>query len=408
MKSKKTSTFIQKIYNNFDCIITDNFEEIKLYLDINFLNENKILIYELLLTNDYIQTYFCVIKEENKVIFFTYFQYIKPNENTLKKIAEPIQTSAWTALLLGIANLKIIVLGNIFRSNNSKYVYNKTFINEETAIDLWLDSAEILAKKLKCTGIVAAEIIDNSTKGTYLKEKGFLQQFPDVFMEMQIHPSWISINDYATDLTKKYAIRYKKIKESLINFELKTLSESDIITHQDTLQSLYLQTIADQEFVIAKVETPFWSAMKNIHKDNFNIHVIFINQEIVAFYSTLETNKSLEMYYLGYDKAKNEKHSLYFNLIFLGLEKAILLQKEILLLGRTSIDAKLNVGAKRVEKVFFIKLYALKGKMIDAWLCCQWKDRSIKSIERNPLKKPQESNIEKSMSNLSFAETVLH
>lgn len=404
---KIINTNIILFNTNFECKITDKFSEIA--SEINFKDgpKNKKIISELLLASAYCKTYFCVVYKNNKVVFFTYFQFLQPNQNTVKKISEPSQTSALMGMILGLANLKIVVLGNIFKANTDTYIFDSQEIDAKTALHLWLETGELLAKKLKSTALVAAEIIANSEKGQFMIQNGFLQQFPDVCMDMQIHPNWQSINDYVGELTKKYAARHKKISELFTNLTVKTLSLAEIEANQLQLQTLYLQTIEDQDFVFSQVEAPFWEEMQHIHGENFKINAIFENQNLVAFYSTLETQNALEMYYLGFDKKLNEKYALYFNMLFLGLENAIINKKKLLHLGRTSLDAKLNIGAKRVEKAFFIKLFALKGKMLDAWMTCQWKDRTVKTIERNPLKKHHFNNTEKTSTNIPISKTLM-
>jgi hypothetical protein len=77
---------------------------------------------------------------------------------------------------------------------------------------------------------------------------------------------------------------------------------------------------------------------------------------MVAFYSAFVTEDDYELYYIGIDYEYNNEHHLYFNILFSGLEQAIVLGKKQLQLGRTSFDAKASLGAKPVELSYFIKI----------------------------------------------------
>lgn len=386
----KTLLIQNKIIKNkleYSQIITENFKDIESIKNDLFFKNHILFFQEIQLASLNIHTYYTVIFFENIPIFFSYYQFVRPNELTVKKISESNQFSSLIQILLGISQFKVLVLGNILRNNFPAFIHNSLILNQDLSLDFWLEGGETLAKKLKCTALIGKEIEFNSNQAVFLNQNGFFQQIPDIFMDFQIENHWTKIEDYAEMLSRKYASRYKKTTESQNHFEIRLLSISEIEIFQNDLQNLYLETIEEQDFVFSVVNKSFWYSMSQIHSSNFKIYALFISNKMVAFYSTLENDSEIEMYYLGYDKVINKKYNLYFNMLFLGLENAIENKKKTLKLGRSSLDAKLNLGAKRVEKVFLIKLLTIKGKMLDAWMKCQWKDRSVKTIERNPFKK---------------------
>ena len=53
---------------------------------------------------------------------------------------------------------------------------------------------------------------------------------------------------------------------------------------------------------------------------------------------------SFDMFYIGFDYARNSELQLYFNILFFSIEQAIQFRKPQLILGRTALEAKARVG----------------------------------------------------------------
>jgi hypothetical protein len=59
------------------------------------------------------------------------------------------------------------------------------------------------------------------------------------------------------------------------------------------------------------------------------------------------------MFYIGFDYKRNTELQLYFNILFFGVEQAILEHKPNAIFGRTALDAKARLGCKpRYQSTF--------------------------------------------------------
>ncbi|MBK6445652.1 MAG: hypothetical protein IPF81_10230 [Bacteroidetes bacterium] len=76
------------------------------------------------------------------------------------------------------------------------------------------------------------------------------------------------------------------------------------------------------------VDEKYFIALRNACKDRFRMIGYFIGEKLIAFSSTLEHQEKLEVHYIGLDYTYNKSHALYFNILFDGIEQAILSEKK--------------------------------------------------------------------------------
>jgi hypothetical protein len=72
----------------------------------------------------------------------------------------------------------------------------------------------------------------------------------------------------------------------------------------------------------------------------------FLNEELVAFSSAFNFKYTWDMFYIGFDYEKNTVYQLYFNILYDGLEQALLHKKDKIIYGRTALEAKARLGSK--------------------------------------------------------------
>lgn len=178
----------------------------------------------------------------------------------------------------------------------------------------------------------------------------------DVLMEMRIPVSWQNIDNYIEALSKKYAVRAKKIEESISRFELKEFSAPEILQHVEVLNSLYMNVISRSSFKMGVLNMSFFAGLKEAMLQNFVFKVWFLNQEIVGFSTYILLENHMELYYIGIDYKVNKSHHLYQCMLQQGIKDAIKFNKQILRLGRTAYEAKAIAGAKPVIKNNFFQI----------------------------------------------------
>jgi hypothetical protein len=89
---------------------------------------------------------------------------------------------------------------------------------------------------------------------------------------------------------------------------------------------------------------------------------------LIGFTSFIERGDQLEFHYIGIDYDYNHTHSLYFNMLFDGVEKAIMAGKKELELGRTAREAKANLGCRPVYFNDFIRIKSKTARLLADWI----------------------------------------
>lgn len=184
----------------------------------------------------------------------------------------------------------------------------------------------------------------------------------DRTMSMAILPEWNSLADYEINLSKKYKKRFQKIKASFGGLEYRELDINEIKSYSSKIYELHLQLLKKQPFVFAQINEQYFENLKATLGERFQVVSYFLEEKLIAFASYFVLEAELEVNYIGINYDYNESHSLYFNILFDSLEKAIILKKAKLELGRTSFIAKASLGAEAVLKnnYLFFKKHTFK------------------------------------------------
>ena len=202
-------------------------------------------------------------------------------------------------------------------------------------------------------------------------------------MVLEIRNKWNVIDDYISDLRKKYRNKVKKIIKSSSKLEVKSLNPDDLVFYADNIQDLFSQVINESRFSGPLFNTSSFSLL--VKKDIFKVYGYFINNDIVAFSSEFHHDKTLYSYYAGFDKSLNKTFPIYGRILIETINNAIKHKMNKVVFGRTANEFKSNFGAIPIKSYVYIKV---KNKYLNIFLKPIFKRLTIKNwIKRNPLKK---------------------
>ena len=173
-------------------------------------------------------------------------------------------------------------------------------------------------------------------------------------MILEVPKQWNSMEDYVSELHKKYRSRYKTaIKKK--DIVVKELSETDIQTHQKAIFRLYKNVSNNASINSFTLPEHHFYALKTNLKDAFKVFGYFLDEELVGFFTLIENNTRLETYFLGYNSNLNHKHQLYLNMLYDMIKYGIEHDFKTIVFARTAMEIKSSVGAKPVEMVMYMK-----------------------------------------------------
>lgn len=183
---------------------------------------------------------------------------------------------------------------------------------------------------------------------------GWVEQFKfhpwssDLTMKLDISSSWNDFEDYITALRHHYAQRARKARKQFFAITRKELSLAEIETFAPKLDWLYMEVVKRQTVRLMLVNEKYFVQMKKTYADSFKIFGYFFKNDLIGFSSNILYEERWELHYIGIDYAFNEKHWLYFNMLFDAIADAIAAKKKELELGRTAREAKASLGARPV------------------------------------------------------------
>ena len=201
-------------------------------------------------------------------------------------------------------------------------------------------------------------------------------------MILDISERWVLLDNYISDLRKKYRNKIKKIINSTSQLEVKSLNSDDLVFYADNIQDLFTQVINESRFSGPLFNTNSFSSL--VKKDIFKVYGYFLNDNIIAFSSEFHQDKILYSYYAGFDKSLNKTFPIYGRILIETINNAINLKMNKVVFGRTANEFKSNFGAVPIRSHVYIKL---KNRYLNIFFKPIFKRLSIKSwIKRSPFK----------------------
>ncbi len=286
-----------------------------------------------------------------------------------------------TKTLLTCKNIKLLVLGHLFRHDDN-YMHFASAISLAEKQEIIQACIETLSEKYKTKATFLKDLPADIATG--FKEQDSYNRFKnDVGMQLQIPAEWQSFEDYEQALKHKYVQRLRKTKKAFKNVTVKELSLQEIEVEKESLFGLYQQVCKNQNITLGLLNADYFVAFKKSMQHQLVVHAFYFENKMVAFSTAIFKGKVFDMNYIGIDYSYNSKLQLYFNMLFYFVEQAITRQCEHLFLGRTALEAKAIIGCKPVTLCGYYKINNGFLSRITTWFTNkesteqgeQWKDR---------------------------------
>ncbi len=329
---------------------------------------------------------YVVFYKNDVPILFTYFQLftltsknfnLKNNKAFVKHIVH---------FFLDLKKVKTLISGNALRNDTPCYCYDASVIIGNEAAEMIASAAEKIAADEKMTAVILKDIPVSAHTIKWLSGQGYTAPIADRSMTLDINPAWETLGGYVSALSRKYKTRASKILALRDTLKVEELAEDYVAAHQRQINRLYRNVVENQPFALTVAGEDHFTKLKSVYKDDLEIFGFFHDKKLVAFYSAFVTPAAYDIYYAGFDYQLNEEYQLYFNILFSGLERAIIRGKSQLKLGRTSFDSKASMGAKPTDISYFIKTMNIPTVAINWFVNYFTAMEDGKWKLRNPLK----------------------
>lgn len=278
----------------------------------------------------------------------------------------------------------LLICGNLFRIN-----FQGFYFKNEQHNHFIFDTIELFIKQAgrqKPAGIIIKDC-----KEVFLEERYTASKYHffngDVTMEITRRQHWNTFDDYLKDLTKKYHKRAKKIIQAFEGIITKELTAAEILENSASIDQLYRHVVNKQQVRIGAVNAAYLHHLKSDLDHRFELHAIYLNNVMIGFYTYIFYTHEMETHYIGLNYTYNDTHKVYFNILFLSIQKMIDRKYDKLELGRTAKEAKSNLGAIPKQIFNYVQVKNLFAKIALRYFLKRFNlSENQKQLERSPLK----------------------
>ncbi|PWH83918.1 GNAT family N-acetyltransferase [Algibacter marinivivus] len=282
-----------------------------------------------------------------RVQMYTDDIFRKNGSDSLKQLAKQLVSK--------IVKGNALVVGNLMHTGQHGIYFNDNQINQtdylkelEKALDnLTLEVRAKFNKKIRV--IVFKDYFENDNIHmdiAFFKRNNLYKIQVQPNMILAIPDTWETSEDYISAFNKKYRKRYKTARKKSSTLHYRELDTEYLKAHADTIFNLY-ETVSDNASVNSfKLQKDHFHQLKVHLKDQFKVFGVFLNEELVGFYTLILNGKTLETYFLGYNKDLQHQHQMYLNMIFNMACYGIENEFKSIVYARTAMEIKSSIGAK--------------------------------------------------------------
>ena len=312
-----------------------------------------------------------------------YYQLVSFDHRHYKNFFAKNSVFNWFEQKIIDNRFRLLVCGSLFSIEGAGYCFKNNFSNE--LAEKLNVATNALAKKVRASALIIKDIPENET--ACFESLGLNNYEGDKTMQLEISSEWKSITDYEQALKHKYAQRFRSIRKKFSGISIQELNEAEIKNQEQKLFSLLDDIVEKQTIRLGRVNSNYFSELQKVYRERVKIFGFFKQNELVAFAIHRIHHKEYEIHFVGFDETENRNHSIYFNMLFHGIDQAIQNNCTSLEMGRTAIEAKASIGAKprKINGLYYF-YHPFARRLFNVLQKNFQRNTEPKVIERHPFK----------------------
>ncbi len=261
-------------------------------------------------------------------------------------------------------HLRFLVCGNLLSTGP----HGAAFAEGEDPAKLWPAVVEALVRIRRSSTlfgesdmVMIKDLTDEQAEaGLALRRSKFRRFETEPNMLLDLKPSWTSFDDCLRDMKSDYRSRIKKTRQNLedAGIVLERLRPEDVETCASEIYALYHQVHDQQKMRLATIGEAWIPALARQYQDDFRTVVARPKEgcKILGFVTLLRDGDGAYGYYIGFDKTTAARGvPLYLSLIYAGVAEAIGMRASRIVLGRTALGPKAQIGAKPLPMCGYLR-----------------------------------------------------
>lgn len=311
--------------------------------------------------------------KENQPIGIAYNQIFKLNvEDSLQQNNEEENTNKANCLIRAFSNavkkwfikraeFNLLICGNLLLTGEYGFHFN-TAINEPKTASLIQDALDTLQNILdKEQTKVSVHLLKDYKVETseelkeQLKKETYHPFLMQPSMYMNVRPNWDSFENYLDDMSSKYRVRARRARKKGDAIVKRELNLEEIEANEERIYELYKMIADGAGFNAFLLHKQYFTELKRDLGDRYKLTAYFIDDQLVAFYTSIFNYKEMDAHFLGVDGAYNREYQVYLNILYDLVNRAIEGGVERIDFARTALEIKSSVGAVSQDMLCFFK-----------------------------------------------------
>lgn len=285
-------------------------------------------------------------------------------EDVFRKTSNKLFKTYGKMLITKIVKGNALIVGNLMHTGQHGMFFNSKSISQDQFLNMVWSGINALRKQIREQFGKKIRIIgfkdyfendDVHTSQGFFKAHGLYKAKAQPNMLFKIQSEWSSAENYISSFNKKYRRRYRTARKKGQDIVCRELNLDEVKRVSEELYKLY-ENVSDNAGVNSfKLHKQHFYMLKTELKDDFKLFGYFLEDKLIGFYTLIRNYDKLETYFLGYNKALQQQHQMYLNMLFDMAFYGITHKYDHVVFARTAMEIKSSIGAKPHNMYIYVK-----------------------------------------------------
>lgn len=245
----------------------------------------------------------------------------------------------------------LLIVGNNTLTGQNAFCFSKDFSSKDM-ISLLYKAVEELQNLIEKNGqkvhlVIYKDFPEMQISSFKLPEFNTFYKFttqPNMVFSIKEH--WKTVDDYVTDLNKKYRDQFKRAHKKSEGITKRKFTLEDIENNKDQIIKLYLNVANKAPFNTFFLNDDHFEVFKKALNNQFLFYGYFKDETLIGFNTLIKNDIAIDTYFLGYDEKCQREKMLYLNMLYDMIAYSINNGFKRIVFARTALEIKSSVGAK--------------------------------------------------------------
>ncbi|MEL6635353.1 MAG: GNAT family N-acetyltransferase [Bacteroidota bacterium] len=254
-----------------------------------------------------------------------------------------------------------MVCGNLLLTGEHGWYFKPPELRGNKGQQLLVEAMHHAKREIERQGLLLSAMLvkdyypERRPGGQMLVKRHFNEFTVQPNMVLKLRPEWRGFDDYLGAFSSKYRVRAKRAFKKGKALRKEELTLAQMRHYEGEMYQLYRSVAEHSGFNLINLNSHYLLALKEQLPDAFRCYAYFLEDKLVAFYTSIANGAEMEAHFLGFDKNLNASHQIYLNILYDLVRGAIDGQHDRLVFARTAMEIKSSVGAEAIDMYCYLR-----------------------------------------------------